>query len=625
MRTSPYLVGVIAGPNTGFAIDRVEFSVNGGAATSVTEMTLATDSTGNPAWAFWHSLTSGAHADSTTAVTVDATAYDTNGNSRVLPQIKLWPDFGGTITDDAWIDPVGGNDSTGEINNSSLPFATLIGVYTELGGAGAAGMTGVRVFLRAGAYDWSATQVGGVFASGAKPFEACADTGVARASITITGGTAGANCYGNVIIRGVTLDPSAGPIFHAYGGVPAIISLVDVAVPGEGSADADPATAIDTNGATTRYYGAAFTTCKGIGTATAYRNVTVADVSGDIFTGASLIYNCSVTDHIQVGAQHADLFQTIGAGGVDNVILCNVRSTNSATQNIFLGDGGNALTNSWFCNVDIDFTSTVALSEVGTVNSGVLFEFITIKGQQFYFNANSAGTPADSQIRGCVLHELASTYNAAGFAAEFNADDNHLINTAGVLGTGIGDNNTSGAAGWNATTRIPNDAGNLAGRIADTDPIWIPFDADNNERAASTAIGARAAVAEYSEADVTPPTASGWATNTDGDEITATLSESGCTPAIGTGGFSLSVGSATVSSWAISGTTLTLTLSGTIYAGQTVEVSYDNAGASEAIADASDNLLADITDADVTNNSTVEPAEGTAGALIGAFGFGFGF
>jgi hypothetical protein len=109
------------------------------------------------------------------------------------------------------------------------------------------------------------------------------------------------------------------------------------------------------------------------------------------------------------------------------------------------------------------------------------------------------------------------------------------------------------------------------------------------------------------EADVTPPTASSWTVPSAGTTVTATLSESGCTPAIGTGGFTLALGTtATVASWAISGTTLTLTLSGTIYAGQTVEVSYDNAGASEAIADASDNLLADITDADVTNNSTVE-------------------
>lgn len=104
--------------------------------------------------------------------------------------------------------------------------------------------------------------------------------------------------------------------------------------------------------------------------------------------------------------------------------------------------------------------------------------------------------------------------------------------------------------------------------------------------------------------DVTPPTASDWAVATAGDEITATLSEAGCGPASGTGGFTLGGTAATVASWAISGTTLTLTLTGTVYQGETVTVSYDDATASEAIADAADNLLADIADAAVTNNST---------------------
>jgi hypothetical protein len=81
-----------------------------------------------------------------------------------------------------------------------------------------------------------------------------------------------------------------------------------------------------------------------------------------------------------------------------------------------------------------------------------------------------------------------------------------------------------------------------------------------------------------------------------------------------------------VTGWTISGTTLTLTHS-QVYVGEDIEVSYDNAGASEAIADAADNLLADITDADVTNNSTIEQPEGGAAAAVlsDAFGFGFGF
>lgn len=101
--------------------------------------------------------------------------------------------------------------------------------------------------------------------------------------------------------------------------------------------------------------------------------------------------------------------------------------------------------------------------------------------------------------------------------------------------------------------------------------------------------------------DTTPPTASGWATNPAGTSIAATLTEA-CTPGGGTGGFTLSGTSATVSGWAIGGTTLTLTLSGSIAHGETVAVSYDDATASEAIADASSNLLADIASAAVANN-----------------------
>lgn len=123
--------------------------------------------------------------------------------------------------------------------------------------------------------------------------------------------------------------------------------------------------------------------------------------------------------------------------------------------------------------------------------------------------------------------------------------------------------------------------------------------------------GSDTLVGGFTFADVTAPTAASWATNTDGDEITATLSEADCTPASGTGGFTLGGTSATVASWAISGTTLTLTLSGTVYQGQTVTISYNDATASEAIADAADNLLADISGVSVTNNSTVEaPASG---------------
>jgi hypothetical protein len=112
--------------------------------------------------------------------------------------------------------------------------------------------------------------------------------------------------------------------------------------------------------------------------------------------------------------------------------------------------------------------------------------------------------------------------------------------------------------------------------------------------------------------DTTPPTAGTWASNTAGTSITATLSESGCTPASGSGGFTLGGTSATVSSWAISGTTLTLTLSGALVYGETVTVSYDRANTTDDIADAATNYLANITTASVTNNKYATLTAGTA-------------
>jgi hypothetical protein len=107
--------------------------------------------------------------------------------------------------------------------------------------------------------------------------------------------------------------------------------------------------------------------------------------------------------------------------------------------------------------------------------------------------------------------------------------------------------------------------------------------------------------------DTTPPTLSNITIPTTGTTITATLDETGCLPASGVGGFTLSGTSVTVTSWAISGTTLTLTLSGTIYSGSTVTISYARTDTTDDIHDASTNYLVDFSNTSVTNNSTVIP------------------
>lgn len=169
-------------------------------------------------------------------------------------------------------------------------------------------------------------------------------------------------------------------------------------------------------------------------------------------------------------------------------------------------------------------------------------------------------------------------------------------------------------------------------------PVYTTFNAGSSARGAAvsyliqtTAAAANptwtvSGVTEYATAiaafkpaaggDTTPPTLSSRAVNTAGDTLTATLSESGCTPSSGTGGFTLGGTSATVASWAISGTTLTLTLAGTVYLGETVTLSYDRAATTDDIADAASNFLANFTDASVTNNSTQVPPSPSGGSMF---------
>jgi hypothetical protein len=102
------------------------------------------------------------------------------------------------------------------------------------------------------------------------------------------------------------------------------------------------------------------------------------------------------------------------------------------------------------------------------------------------------------------------------------------------------------------------------------------------------------------------PTLSAWTIpTTAGTTIRATLSQSGCSPLAGTAGFTLYGCTATVASWAISGTTLTLTLSGKAYVSDNIAVAYSRSGAgSDAIHNGTDDYLADIQAVFPTNNST---------------------
>jgi hypothetical protein len=102
-----------------------------------------------------------------------------------------------------------------------------------------------------------------------------------------------------------------------------------------------------------------------------------------------------------------------------------------------------------------------------------------------------------------------------------------------------------------------------------------------------------------------PPTVTSASVDVAGTALAAALSESGCGPASGTGGFYLSGTSATIVGWTIvpPGTTVDATLAGTVYQGEVLTLGYRGDRTLDDVVDSTGDALADFDDLAVTNNS----------------------
>jgi uncharacterized repeat protein (TIGR02059 family) len=127
-------------------------------------------------------------------------------------------------------------------------------------------------------------------------------------------------------------------------------------------------------------------------------------------------------------------------------------------------------------------------------------------------------------------------------------------------------------------------------------------------------------VTNNSTVDTSGPSFVSAATNTAGTEITLTYSEALSATTAGTSDFTVLVGgvSRSVSSVAVSGSTVVLTLASAVGAGQSVSVAYtDPTGSNDtnAVQDSAGNDAATLAATSVTNNSTVDQ---TAPTLVSA-------
>ena len=135
---NPFNVGVVAFSKEG--IDRVEFDISGQGYTSGTK--TATEMTYNPrtdVYEYWVPV-SASEFTSDGPITIDATVYgedggvrnkDTDGGGLGLDPLVLNVDNGGLPQPEAWVG-ITGNDATGQVGKSGLPFATVQGAVEAL-------------------------------------------------------------------------------------------------------------------------------------------------------------------------------------------------------------------------------------------------------------------------------------------------------------------------------------------------------------------------------------------------------------------------------------------------------------------------------------------------------------
>lgn len=129
--SSPTKLGVVGFHEEGLD---VVFAVNG------VETARAEDPAYNDltdVWEYWFELDPSAYADG--AVTITATAEpDCPGHlARDLPDLVVYADSGGTLTNDAvrWADCAAGSDETGD-GSEAAPYATIEKAFTEVGAGG---------------------------------------------------------------------------------------------------------------------------------------------------------------------------------------------------------------------------------------------------------------------------------------------------------------------------------------------------------------------------------------------------------------------------------------------------------------------------------------------------------
>lgn len=370
--------------------------------------------------------------------TVQAVVYGKDGGSRTLESLSLIVNATGNLAQPkAWVSTTG-NDSTGAVNSSSLPFRTVVKAVSAIQAANGGSSNGAIIYLEEGTYS-----VGGVSASTSGEWLTITKApSAAKEKVIINTGQL---ATGYLKYDSITLQ-SRGSGLYVAGSSSKRLWTNNCRRIGSGRwiADSNPVHLSDADNhfSTNDYtYNADF----------AYREAAlvhgakISTIGNDVFQNTIMVVNCTV-DNISNGthsAWHADSYQVFSTDETqyppaNNRIIYNYKVTNAHYQGIFLRSDIATSTDNAFVNVLIEMREPADLNETGSYSFTAFakndsWDHLIVWNCTFLSGHSSFGGKfSNSSFVGNIFYQYVDDFAAIGdtnlaYAEPGNAENNEFL------------------------------------------------------------------------------------------------------------------------------------------------------------------------------------------------------
>jgi hypothetical protein len=439
--TGNFNVGVVAFHIAG--IDRVEFSLNGGAWAPVTGMVL--NATTN-VWEYTATINASTLPDGPFEVRarvipkagVSRVLQDSSGQDLGDKSLRLYANSGGTLPNMdrvMYVSP-NGSDTVGN-GSSSLPFWSIRRALTQISSMNSSGMVeGATVYLAPGIYTYP--DMGSLDGAPNRWVTISGAPGTSRSQVLMTNGSSSPT-QRKLRLRNLTLKQESNAYILTQRSDPYMnhfwIDGCDIEGLGFIGSTVSNAPAVNNSNSTPTFYtdvNIRNTAATGLNSNVILaRNVHATNLGGDFSNMKRMMVNTSVT-HLRFNeGVHPDVVQ-VNVEAIENMIVFNLKARDVACQGISLGNGSLPLKNVAVVNCLLDKLATDP--QVQWISGGPAADhylYWNVGWNNYYVQFSSDGI-TNFSMKNCVIPGKSNTssMNFPGWVAE----NNHVTNGQYLFG-----------------------------------------------------------------------------------------------------------------------------------------------------------------------------------------------